>query len=102
MHDGKIIILFPLFLFKLGTLVIGDADLACCNNANCLDRFFGSEMVYVVFLSKDSRYDGNLVLLDHFWKQLGIGYWECMVPFGPLPFATLGVVEIDVWISSLN
>ena len=25
---------------KLGTLIVGDADLAFCNNVNCLDRFF--------------------------------------------------------------
>ena len=40
MHDGKIIILFSFFLFRLGNLIVGDADLACCNNVNCLDRFF--------------------------------------------------------------
>ena len=43
MHDGKIIILFSFFSFfllKLGTLIVGDADLAFCNNVNCLDRFF--------------------------------------------------------------
>ena len=39
MHDEKIIILFPFFL-KLGTLIVGDVDLAFCNNVNCLDRFF--------------------------------------------------------------
>ena len=41
MHDGKIIILFPFFpfLFRLGTLIVGDANLACCNNVNCLNRF---------------------------------------------------------------
>ena len=42
MHDGKIIILFLFFsfLFRLGTLIVGDADLVCRNNVNCLDRFF--------------------------------------------------------------
>ena len=44
MHDGKIIILFSFFhfffLLKLGTLIVGDSDLAFCNNVNCLDRFF--------------------------------------------------------------
>ena len=40
MHDGKIIILFPFFFLKLGTLIVGDVDLAFCNNVNCLDRFF--------------------------------------------------------------
>ena len=42
MHDGKIIILFPFFsfLFGLGTLIVGDADLMCCNNTNSLDRLF--------------------------------------------------------------
>ena len=38
MHDGKIIILFPFFLFL--TLIVEDVDLAFCNNVNCLDRFF--------------------------------------------------------------
>ena len=42
MHDGKIIILFPFFsfLFRLGTLIVGDVDLVCRNNVNYLDRFF--------------------------------------------------------------
>ena len=53
-------------------------------------------------LSRLSWYDMNLVFLDQYWKQLGIEYWKCMVPFGPLPFATLGIILVDVWIPSLN
>ena len=40
MHDGNIVIPFPFFLFRLGTLIVGDADLMCCNNTNSLDRLF--------------------------------------------------------------
>ena len=43
-------------------------------------------------LSRLSQYDGNLVFLDQYWKQLDIGYKECMVHLGPLPFVTLGIV----------
>ena len=40
MHDGKIIIFFHFFLFRLGTLIVRDADLVCRNNVNSLDKFF--------------------------------------------------------------
>ena len=67
MHDGKIIILFP-FFFKLGTLIVGDADLACCNNVNCLDRFFWI---------KDGSCDVSVK------RQSFNQVWTCLGLFGP-------------------
>ena len=68
MHDGKIIILFP-FFFKLGTLIVGDADLAFCNNVNCLDRFFWIRDVSCGILVKGKSFNQVYTCLGLFWLE---------------------------------
>ena len=74
MHDGKIIILFPFFLFiyfLFRNLDYGDADLICCNKVNCLDRFFWIKNGLCDVPVKGQN--SNQV-------------WTCLGPFGPKGF----------------
>ena len=92
-------------MLKLGTLIVGDADLAFCNNVNCFDRFlwikdgscgipvkgqsFNQVWTCLVFLArKGSSYpnEGKFLSKEKALVRFGLSwnFWSKMVQVAPV------------------